>query len=79
MNPLARLIPGNMGGAPSVLSQINSIKQMLTGRDPNAVAMMFAQKNPQFAQFCKDCRGKSPQQIAEEYGLDWNEVQNLLK
>ena len=47
--------------------------------NPDTAMKLFAQKNPQFAQFLRDNQGKSPQQIAQDYGLDWNIVQNFLK
>lgn len=80
MNPLAKVIPNSvMGGAMSAISQISNLKKLLRDKDPNAVVQMLAQKNPQFAQFLSDSKGKTPQQIASEYGLDWNEVQNLMR
>jgi hypothetical protein len=71
-----------MGGAQNfkaMAGQITQLKQMLQGGNGNAVVQMFAQKNPQFAQFVRDNQGKSPEQIAQNYGLDWNEVKDLLK
>lgn len=78
MNPLMSMMGGG-GPMQSMMGQINSLKQMLQGQDPNAVMQTFAQKNPQFAQFLRENQGKSPEQIAKAYGLDWNMVQNLLK
>lgn len=75
MNPLMQ----SMMGGNNVLSQISSIKQMLSGQNPNAVMQLLAQKNPQFAQFVSANQGKSAQQIAQENGLDWNLVQSILK
>lgn len=75
MNPLMQSL---MGGN-NVLSQISSIKQMLSGQNPNAVMQLLAQNNPQFAQFVSANQGKSAQQIAQENGLDWNLVQSILK
>ena len=43
--------------------------------------MMFAQmmnSNPKFQAFVKDNQGKSPQQIAQENGLDWNSIQKFI-
>lgn len=59
--------------------QISQLKQMLSGQNPQAVMQMFAQKNPQFAQFIQQWGGKSPQEICAAYGVDWSEIESLLK
>lgn len=80
MNPLVQM----MGGSPMInniqaaTQQVRQIKQMLSGQNVDAVARMFAQKNPQFAQFQRDIAGKTPQQVAQEYGLDWNMVKQMI-
>lgn len=78
MNPLiTSMVPtGNMR---QMMQMVGSIKQMMNGQNPDVVMKLFAQKNPQFGQFVKDNQGKSPEQIAKDYGLDWNMVQNFLK
>jgi 3-oxoacyl-[acyl-carrier-protein] synthase III len=73
MNPLA------MMGRNSPLQQALSLKKMLSGQNPAQYAQMLAQRNPQFAQFVQQCQGKSAQQIVQEHGLDWSEVEQLLK
>ena len=78
MNPLMASI-GPMNNMRQMMQMVNGIKQMMNGQNPDTVMKMFAQKNPQFAQFLRDNQGKSPQQIAQEYGLDWNVVQGFLK
>ena len=78
MNPLMASI-GPMNNMRQMMQMVNGIKQMMNGQNPDTVMKMFAQKNPQFAQFLRDNQGKSPQQIAQDYGLDWNMVQGFLK
>ena len=78
MNPLMASM-GPMNNMRQMMQMVNGIKQMMNGQNPDTVMRMFAQKNPQFAQFLRDNQGKSPQQIAQDYGLDWNMVQNFLK
>ena len=77
MNPLMAMMGG--GNMQAMLGQINSIKQMLRGQDPNMIMQNFARQNPQFAQFLRDNQGKSPEQIAQAYGLNWSEIQQFLK
>lgn len=78
MNPLMASM-GPMNNMRQMMQMVNGIKQMMNGQNPDTVMKLFAQKNPQFAQFLRDNHGKSPQQIAQEYGLDWNMVQGFLK
>ena len=75
MNPLM----ANMGNAQQIMNTVNNIRRMMAGQNPDSVMQMMAQKNPQFAQFLRDNQGKSPEQIAKDYGLDWNMVQGLMK
>ena len=70
---------GPMNNMRQMMQMVNGIKQMMNGQNPDTVMKLFAQKNPQFAQFLRDNQGKSPQQIAQDYGLDWNMVQGFLK
>ena len=78
MNPLmASMWP--MNNMRQMMQMVNGIKQMMNGQNPDTVMKLFSQKNPQFAQFLRDNQGKSPQQIAQDYGLDWNMVQGFLK
>ena len=78
MNPLMATM-GPMNNMRQMMQMVNGIKQMMNGQSPDTVMKLFAQKNPQFAQFLRDNQGKSPQQIAQDYGLDWNMVQGFLK
>lgn len=78
MNPLVTSMEPT-GNIRKMMQMVGSIKQMMSGQNPDVVMKLFAQKNPQFAQFVKDNQGKSPEQIAKDYGLDWNMVQSFLK
>ena len=78
MNPLMASM-GPMNNMRQMMQMVNGIKKMMNGQNPDTVMKLFAQKNPQFAQFLRDNQGKSPQQIAQDYGIDWNMVQGFLK
>lgn len=78
MNPLAQMM-GPMNGMAQMARTVSDLRRMMSGRDPNAVMRMMAQRNPQFAQFLRDNQGKSPQQIAQSYGLDWDMVRQFLR
>lgn len=79
MNPLMKA----MGGTPfaniqAIMNQIGQLRQ-LAGGNPNAAIRMLSQRNPQFSQFLQQNQGKSPEQIAKDYGIDWNMVQSIMK
>ena len=78
MKPLMASM-GPMNNMRQMMQMVNGIKQMMNGNNPDTVMKLFAQKNPQFAQFLRDNQGKSPQQIAQDYGLDWGMIQGFLK
>ena len=78
MNPLMASM-GPMNNMRQMMQMVNGIKQMMNGQNPDTVMKLFAQKNQKFAQFLRDNQGKSPQQIAQDYGIDWNMVQGFLK
>ena len=78
MNPLMASM-GPMNNMRQMMQMVNGIKQMMNGQNPDTVMKLFAQKNPQFAQFLRDNHGKTPQQIAQDYGLDWGMIQGFLK
>lgn len=70
MNPILSLL--TKSDNQNLLSQINSIKGMLTGKNPDEYFNELMQKNPQFRQFVESNRGKTPEQIASENGIDIN-------
>lgn len=70
---------GRINNALGAYSKIKQMVPMLKSQNPDQLMQMFAQKNPQFAQFIRANQGKSPQQIAAEYGIDMSLVQELLK
>lgn len=70
---------GQINNALGAYTLIKQMVPMLKGQNPDRLLQMFAQKNPQFAQFVRANQGKSPQQIAADYGIDISLVQQLLK
>lgn len=73
MNPILQRMNGQKNQ-----NNISSIKDILSG-DPNKVMQNMMSNNPQFADFVNKNKGKSPQQIAMEYGVDFNQIKNLLR
>ena len=51
---------------------------MQKSNDPNAMLQQLMNRNPQFAQFMKENAGKTPEQIAQRYGVDMRMVNSIL-
>lgn len=76
MNPLMQM----MGNQPkNNMSQIGSIMQMLKSGNPQQMFQNMIQSNPQFRQFVEANKGKTPQQVAKEYGIDLNAIMGQFK
>ena len=63
----------------AMMGQLKQMVGMIRGQDPQQVAQLMAQRNPQFAAFLQQNKGKTPEQIASENGIDMNLVWELLK
>lgn len=63
----------------TMMGQLKQMVGMLRGQNPQQVAQMMAQRNPQFAAFLQQNQGKSPEQIATENGIDMGFVRELLR
>ena len=70
MNPILAMLQNS--NSKNILSQIQSIKSMLAGKNPDEFYNQLMQDNPQFKKFVEDNKGKSPEQIARENGIDFN-------
>lgn len=73
MNPLLNAMNGNRGN--NGLAQILS---MLKSGNPEQIAQNLMQKNPQFKTFMEANKGKTPEQVARENGLDFSQIKNML-
>ena len=62
-----------------VMGQLKQMIGMLRGQNPQQVALQMAQRNPQFAAFLQQNQGKTPEQIAADYGVDMNLVRELMR
>ena len=61
------------------MGQLKQMVGMIRGQDPRQLAQLMAQRNPQFAEFLRQNQGKSPEQIAADYGIDMNFVRDLMR
>lgn len=76
MNPIIRQMMGN--NANGMLARAMQAKQMLGG-NPNAMFNQMMQNNPQFAQFVQENQGRTPEQIAQAYGIDVGMLNQLMR
>lgn len=58
-------------------NDIASIVQMAKG-NPQAVFDQMMKSNPKFVDFVKSCEGKSPEQIATQYGVDLSLIKRFM-
>ncbi len=66
------------GGTSGVANIVAGVKAAMGGRDPSAFAAALAAANPAFAQFLAANKGKTPDQIAAENGIDWDGIRGML-
>lgn len=74
MNPLMQMM-GNSSQNNSMLSMI----KMLKSGNPQQIAQAMMQQNPQFAAFMQQNKGKTPEQVAKENGIDMGQIMGMLK
>lgn len=46
--------------------------------NPQGLYDQMMRDNPQFASFVRDNQGRSPQEIAQRYGIDWGQVSRFM-
>ena len=74
MNPLMMAMQrGN-----NKMSQIMQVMKMLRSGNPEQIAQQMMQNNPQFRQFVEQNKGKTPEQVAREYGVDLNQLKSMM-
>lgn len=60
-----------------IFSRLNSLKQIMGG-NPQAVYDDLMRNNPQFQQFMQQNKGKTPEQVARENGIDLDAVRSFF-
>ena len=75
MNPLMNAM--NMGNGMN--NGLVNIMRLLKSGNPEQIAQQMMQQNPKFREFIESNKGKSPEQVAQEYGLNLNEIMGQLK
>ena len=74
MNPLMQAMQGNN----NKMAQAMQVMKMLRSGNPEQIAQQMMQNNPQFRQFVEANKGKTPEQVAREYGIDLNQIKSMM-
>ena len=74
MNPLMMA----MQGGNNKMAQVMQVMKMLRSGNPEQIAQQMMQNNPQFRQFVEANRGKTPEQVAREHGIDLNQIKSMM-
>lgn len=77
MNPLMSMLGGQLPNN-YTNSNISGILQMMRTGNPQQIMQQMLSSNPKFAQFVEVNKGKSPEEIAKAYGLDFNQVRKMI-
>ena len=63
----------------SNMNNMQSIVNMLKSGNPEQIAMNLMQQNPQFRAFVDANKGKTPEQVAKEHGMDLGQIMRQYK
>lgn len=63
---------------PNPLRSAMQAVNMMRNANPEQVMRQMMQNNPQFAEFINANKGKSPEQIASEHGIDINAIKQMF-
>lgn len=64
---------------PNPLQSVMQAVNMMRHTNPEQVMQAMMRDNPQFAEFINANKGKSPEQIASEHGIDINAIKQMFK
>lgn len=57
---------------------VSQTANLIKGQDPDAVAGILYNNNPQFRQFVDANKGKTPEQIAQSLNVDLSEIRKYM-
>lgn len=61
-----------------VNNSIFNIARMLRNGNPSQIAMTLIKQNPQFKAFIETNKGKTPEMVARENGIDISKIRNMI-
>ena len=79
MNPLMQAMQGANNPINSKMGQVANLMKMLRSGNPEQMAQQMMMSNPQFKAFMDANQGKSPEQVAREHGIDFNQIMGMMK
>lgn len=77
MNPLMMAMQG-ANNPMNRMGQVANLMKMLRSGNPDQIAQQMMQINPQFRQFMEANKGKTPEQVAQEHGIDLAQFKNMM-
>lgn len=77
MNPLMIAMQGSNNHM-NKMGQVANVMKMLRSGNPEQIAQHMMQSNPQFRQFVEANKGKTPEQVAREHGVDLNQLKSMM-
>lgn len=77
MNPLMMAMQ-SANNPVNKMGQVANLMKMLRAGNPEQIAQQMMQNNPQFRKFVEANRGKTPEQVAREYGVDLNQLKSMM-
>lgn len=72
MNPLMQAMTGGR------MNQAMDMLRMLRNGNPQQMFQSMMQNNPQFRQFVEQNKGKTPEQVAQEHGIDLSQFKGMM-
>lgn len=77
MNPLMMAMQG-ANSQMNKMGQVANVLKMLRSGNPDQIAQQMMQNNPQFRQFVEANKGKTPEQVAREHGIDLSQFKSMM-
>lgn len=77
MNPLMMAMQG-ANSQMNKMGQVANVLKMLCSGNPDQIAQQMMQNNPQFRQFVEANKGKTPEQVAREHGIDLSQFKSMM-
>lgn len=77
MNPLMMAMQG-ANNPMNKMGQVANILKMLRSGNPDQIAQQMMQNNPQFRKFVEANKGKTPDQVAREHGIDLSQFKSMM-
>lgn len=75
MNPILQMLKQSPGRQ----QDDSLLSRLMSAGNPNRLYQDLMSNNEQFRNFVNQNQGKSPEQIAQEYGVNLNPILNLLR